>query len=82
MLGTLHKGSVNFTGIRLPYFDFQTSVTVSGYRAMLIALEEVENGCQRLKIKVGEPDTVPVKSFSHCTVGEPKAWFGYGSLII
>ena len=52
------KGRVYFTGIRLPYFNFQTSGTIFGYRTMFLALEEPENGYRSLKIKVGELDTV------------------------
>ena len=46
---------------------------------MLFALEELENGYQSLKIKVGEPDG---SRKAILTVGESKAQFSYGSLIM
>ena len=56
-----NKGSVYFTRIWLPYFDFQTSGTIFRLPNHAFCTKRTEKRCQSLKIKVGKLDSVPSK---------------------
>ena len=73
-------GSVYFTRIRLPYFDFHTLETVSHYRTMLCCSRET--GKRLPKYENQSRGAGNGSRLAIFPVGELKAQFGYGSLIM
>ena len=53
-----------------PTLIFKLWESLPAIKPCFFAPEESENGCRSLKIKVGEPDMVPVTILA---AGEPKA---------